>query len=86
MIDKFLYNVLIVVPVCIAALLWWLVSFKCFLLFYGLYSLGMYLHITATTLSNAFIGRNIDTGNDLFWKIVFLIISCVCLSVFFVTI
>ena len=79
--DKFLNNVLFAVPFCIALLLWWIVSLKCSLLFYGLYSLGMYLHITVTTLSNAFIGREINSKGDLFWKIVFVILASLCLSV-----
>ena len=79
--DKFLNNVLFVVPFCISLLLWWIVSVKCGLLFYGLYSLGMYLHITITTLSNALIGRDFNVSGDLFWKIVFLILASLCLSV-----
>ena len=79
--DKFLNNILIVVPVCIALVLWIAFSFKCCLIFYGLYSLGMYLHITVTTLSNAFIGREINSKGDLFWKIVFVILASLCLSV-----
>ena len=82
--EKFLNNVLFVVPFCIALLLWWLVSLKGGLLFYGLYSLGMYFHITITTLSNAFVGREINEKGDLFWKIVFLISFCLCLTLFFV--
>ena len=84
MIDKFLRNVLVVVPVCIALILWWAVSLKCGLLFYGIFSMGMYLHITVTTMSNAFMGRDINVDGDLFWKTCFLIISCLCLSIFFV--
>lgn len=82
--DKFLNNVLFVVPVCIGLLLWWTVGLKCGLLFYGLYSLGMYLHITITTLSNALIGRDINISGDLFWKAIFLISFCLCLSLFFI--
>lgn len=84
MADKFLNNMLVVIPVCIALMLWWLLSFKCALLFYGIFSLGMYFHITVTTLSNAFIGRGINVSGDVFWKMLFLIISCLCLSIFFV--
>lgn len=82
--DKFLNNILFGVPFCIALLLWWLTSLKCCLLFYGLYSLGMYLHITITTLSNAILGREINVSGDLFWKALFLISSCLCLSLFLV--
>ena len=82
--DKFLNQVLLVVPVFIAILLWCFVSFKCCLLFYGIFSLGMYIHITITTLSNVFIGREVNMVGDVFWKISFLIISCLCLSIFYV--
>ena len=81
--DKFLNNILIVVPVCIALVLWIAFSFKCCLIFCGLYSLGMYLHITVTTLSNAFIGREINSNGDLFWKMLFLIIFCLTTALFF---
>ena len=84
MIDKILNNAVIVVPLCMAILLWWIVSFKWGILFFGLYSFGIYTHITITTLSNALVGREINVTDDLFWKIVFLLMGCLCLSVFFV--
>lgn len=83
MIDKILNNAVIVVPLCMAILLWLVVSFKCGILFFGLYSFGIYAHITITTLSNALVGREINVTSDFFWKIVFLLMGCLCLSVFF---
>ena len=80
--NNFLNNILIVVPVCIALVLWIAFSFKCCLIFYGLYSLGMYLHITVTTLSNAFIGREVNVSGDVFWKMLFLIIFCLTMALF----
>lgn len=53
------------------------------LLFTAIYSLGMYIHITATTLSNSFIGREINVNGDTFWKMVFLIVSSFSFAVFF---
>ena len=82
--DNFLKNVLFVIPFCIALILWFAISMKCALLFYGLYSFGMYIHITLTTLSNALIGREFNVSGDLFWKCVFLISFCLCLTLFFI--
>jgi len=82
--NKFLINLFGVVPVIIAIVLWLAVSLKCGLLFYGMFTFGMYFHITTTTLSNAFIGRKIDVVGDLFWKMIFLIVSCLCLTLFFI--
>lgn len=81
--DSFLKNILITIPFWIGLILWWFISLKWCLLFYGMYSFGMYFHITITTLSNAFIGRDINMSGDLFWKIVFLILGCLCLTLFF---
>lgn len=80
--DKFLNNILIVVPVCIALVLWIAFSFKTCLLFYGLFSLGMYIHISITTLCNAFIGREVNVSGDVFWKMLFLIIFCLTTALF----
>lgn len=80
--DKLLNNTLIFFPLMVAIILWVSLGFKSFLLFYGLYSLGMYIHITITTLTNAFIGRDINMKGDVFWKMTFLIIFCLTISLF----
>jgi hypothetical protein len=80
--KKFLNNLLFVVPFFMALLLWLTIGLKCALLFYGGYSVGMFFHITVTTLSNALIGQDINVNGDLFWKGIFLILSCLCLSLF----
>lgn len=70
-------------PLLISIILWITISIKGGLLFYGLFTLGMYIHLTLTTLSNAFIGREIDAKGDTFWKIVLLTLSCITLTIFF---
>lgn len=82
MSDKLLNKSLIVYPLLFAIIMWIFVSFKAFLLFYGLFSLGMYLHITVTTLTNAFVGREINVKGDIFWKMLFLVIFCLTITLF----
>lgn len=59
-------------------------SLKGCLLFYGLFNLGLYIHITITTLSNALLGKGISAKVDILWKLVFLFITCFCLTLFFI--
>lgn len=80
--DKFLNKVLLVLPLIILVILWHIFSFKTGLLFYGLFSLGMYIHISITTLCNAFIGREVNVKGDVFWKMLFLIIFCLTMALF----
>jgi len=79
-------NILFFIPAIIFLILWLCVSIKVGVLFYGLYSIGMYIHITITTLTNAFVGRELNSHGDLFWKMAFLIIGCLCLTLFFIKI
>lgn len=83
MSNKFLNRFILAFPFTIGVLLWIILSFKCAILFYGIVNLGMYMHLTITTLTNAFIGREINTKGDVFWKTLFLTIGCVCLAIFF---
>lgn len=80
--DKILNKVLLIVPLLIALCIWYMFSFKICLLFYGLFSLGMYIHISITTLCNAFIGREVNVSGDVFWKMLFLIIFCLTMTLF----
>ena len=80
--DKFLNKVLLIVPLLIALSLWYMFSFKICLLFYGLFSLGMYIKILIMTLGNAFIGREVNVSGDVFWKMLFLIIFCLTMALF----
>ena len=82
--NKFLNKVLLIVPLLIALCLWYVFSFKACILFYGLFSLGMYIHISITTLCNAFIGQEINVKGDVFWKMLFLIIFCLTMTLFLV--
>lgn len=80
--NNFLNKVLLIVPLLIALCLWCIFSFKICLLFYSLFSLGMYIHISITTLSNAFIGREVNVSGDVFWKMLFLLIFCLTMALF----
>lgn len=57
-------------------------SIKSGCLFYALFNIGMYIHITITGLSNAFICR-LDSTPDLFWKMFFMIIGIISLTIYF---
>lgn len=63
--------------------LWLIISLKCAILTLGILSLLSYINIATTTLGNAFIGRNIDTNYDIFWKLLFMFITAVCFGVYF---
>ena len=80
--NRFLNKFLLIVPLLIALSLWYVFSFKTCILFYGLFSLGMYIHISITTLCNAFIGQEINVKGDVFWKMLFLIIFCLTMALF----
>lgn len=67
----------------VAVLLGIIVSGKCGWMFGGFWSLAMYLNITVTTLSNVFLGRDIDGIRDAGWKSVFGFIAAVCLAIAF---
>ena len=81
--EKFFNKFILSFPLAIFFILWFAISFKCGILFYGIFSLGMYVHLTVTTLGNAFIGREFSEVGDVFWKLVFLTLSCICLAIFF---
>lgn len=58
-------------------------SIKTSILFCSIYSLGMYVHISITTLCNAFIGKEVNTQGDMFWKMFFLIVFALSFTIFF---
>ena len=70
-------------PLLIFGGLWFFFSLKIGLLFYGLFSIGMYIHITMTTLAVVLAGRKINSDGDVFWKMLFLILSCLCFALFY---
>lgn len=80
---NFVSGVLLVLPMITSVILWITFSVKAFLLFIALYSFGMFTHITITTWSNAFIGREVNVQGDIFWKMFFLFIGCLTLTIFF---
>lgn len=62
-----------------------IISYKTFVLYISISSLFMYLHITTTTLCNALVARDFDSKGDLFWKLLFIVVSTVGFSIFFTT-
>lgn len=76
-------NVFFITVAVIIAVLWMVVGFKCALLTFSLLNLLMYINIAITTLGNAFIGRNIDMNYDMFWKILFILMSAIGFGIYF---
>lgn len=70
-------------PLLIFGGLWFFFSLKIGLLFYGLFSIGMYIHITMTTLAIVFSGKEVYTTGDTFWKMLFLFLSCLSFALFY---
>lgn len=70
-------------PLLIFGGLWFFFSLKIGLLFYGLFSIGMYIHITMTTLAVVLAGREINSDGDTFWKMLFLFLSCLSFALFY---
>lgn len=79
-IIGFILLIVVLVPIILIGIL---SNIRTLLLTIGIFSLLFYLNIALTTLGNAFIGRNINPNYDIFWKILFIIISSCCLSLFF---
>lgn len=77
--GKILFGFLLLVVI----ILWISVGFKGALLTASIFCLLMYINTTLTTLGNAFIGRDIDTNYDIFWKIFFIILSSVGFGIYF---
>lgn len=71
---------MIVLPIII---IWYVMGLKCLLLVTGIFSLLFYINIATTTLGNAFIGRDINMNYDIFWKILFMILSSVSFGIYF---
>lgn len=63
--------------------LWLIISLKCAILTLGILLLLSYINIATTTLGNAFIGRNIDTNYDIFWKMLLILFSSICFGIYF---
>lgn len=53
-------------------------------IFVGLFSLLMYSHLSITHLSNALLGSPVNSSTDGFWKLFFILIGAIALSVGFV--
>lgn len=82
-ISRIYTSLVFFMGIFVAVLLGVIVSGKCGWMFGGFWSLAMYLNITITTLSNVFLGRDIDGARDAGWKSVFGFITAVCLAIAF---
>lgn len=58
-------------------------NFKIVCLFIGSFSLLMFINISFTSLCNALVGREITVENDVFWKMVFILLTCIFYCLFF---
>lgn len=74
---------ILVLPLLVFVCLWLCLSLKIGLLFYALFSIGIYIHITMTTLAVVLAGREINSDGDVFWKMLFLTLSCLCFALFY---
>lgn len=74
---------LFIIYIIVLAVLAFIFGFKCALLMFSIISILMYSHISITTLSNAFMGRNIDADTDAFWKLFFILCCSIGFSIFF---
>lgn len=70
------------VPILIGIIFGLAISAKAFWLFSSLYCMGMYSHISLTTLSNALLGRVINSVTDVFWKLFFILGGCISITLF----
>ncbi len=59
------------------------VSFKAALLTASIFCILMYTNTVLTTLGNAMIGRDIDVNYDIFWKLLFIILSSIGFGIYF---
>ncbi len=70
----------------IILILWLGVSFKCLMLAIALTGLGLYIHITITTLTNLTVLDKkdvVDLTTDNLWKIICLITAIIGFSIYF---
>ncbi len=77
--GKIIFGIILLISI----IYWICISFKAMLFFNGTFSLLMFINVSATTLCNALIGREISTKNDVFWKLLFILISCICYTLYF---
>lgn len=82
MIKKHLGKIIIGLSGLIGFTIGFLTNAKTLIFIIGLFSIMMYFNIMITTLANAFIGRDINPNYDIFWKIFFLLISCISFGVY----
>lgn len=84
--DKIISNIgkiIILSAIVIISLIWIFIGFKSVLLTIGILTLLSYINTAITTLGNALIGRDIDMNYDIFWKILFIILSSVSFGIYF---
>ena len=76
-------KILLVILVTISVLIWSFINYKSFILFWGILSGLMYINICFTTLCDILLNKHyID---DSLWKLIFIIMTCTCFSIYFTT-
>lgn len=73
--------IILLFPILISVLFGWVLDFKAGLMFYTIHSIGMYLHLTFISTTNVFLGNKINAENDAFWKLFYLTLSSICLTI-----
>ncbi len=81
--EKHFGKILLGSVVIIGSIFWLIFSFKATCLFLGVFNLLMFVNISFTSLCNALVGREINVENDVFWKITFIILTCIFSCLFF---
>lgn len=59
------------------------VSFKSAVLLISLFSLFMWINTLITTIGNVMIGRDLNPNYDIFWKMLFIIVSSFGFALYF---
>lgn len=65
------------------ALIYFLISFKACVLTCSIFFLLLYFNITITTLGNSIANHNINPNYDIFWKLLFIILSSIGFGIYF---
>ena len=76
-------KILLASTLIVGTLLWIIVGFKAALFALSSFCLLMWINTALTTLGNAMIGRDVDVNYDIFWKILFIILSSAGFGVYF---
>lgn len=80
---KLISNLFFIVAIIMIAAIWAMFGLKCVMLSVGLFSFLMFINISATSIANAMISRDFSRYNDVFWKILFIIMCSISIGIYF---